>query len=289
MGLFAHLSWILLGLDWASRHGYTLHFRCTNPQYNLPGRADDWLNQIVQQPPVAARKEFRITEYSEFPFARLSLGEGRSRVRALSQSQLQLRTELTAHCERWLAEHINNSFVIGIHYRGSDKSTEAPRLPYETAINTLNRIIALLAASGINPIKVFVATDEQDFLKAARLEIRGAQIHTVENNLRAQGSTAVHNQGSHDGHRLAHEAMIDALLLSRTNLLVKTASALSGWAALLGNEMPVLFLSQPYASTAYYPDGILVGESYAIGQEQAVVQAAVTAFRQPTPARQNAH
>jgi hypothetical protein len=275
MGLFAHLSWIILGLEWAERHGHKIHFSCTNAHYNQPGAQEDWLGSVVEQSTQPAGRVFLINNYFDLPFATEQLGNGRGRMHALIQERLRPRANLVAQCDRWFQSTAAGNCVIGLHYRGTDKRAEAPRLRYEAAITSTNLLVAELAKRTALPIAVFVATDEAAFLSSARQNIQGARVLAHDHFARVEGTDALHTAGSNDGPRLAREAMLDALLLSRCHVLAKTASALSGWSALLNEKIPVLFLSQPHAETAFYPDCMLAPDSFAIGQEEYAAAAAI--------------
>ena len=52
--------------------------------------------------------------------------------------------------------------MIGLHYRGTDKASEAPKVPYEQVQMEVRQITDTLPEDF--PYKIFVATDEQAFL-----------------------------------------------------------------------------------------------------------------------------
>jgi hypothetical protein len=277
MGLFAHLSWILLALDWSERHGYTFHFRCTNPQYNPPGRTGDWLSSVVGQENELAGRAFAISCFEEFPFAHEVRSHDRARARALFRRHLHVRPEIVKACDSWHSEHYRGKFVIGIHYRGSDKVIEAPRVRHSSVIAIVQEAIAH-ASRGAERVAVFVATDDADFLALAKASLHGIDVRAVEDVCRAEGAVGVHNSARHDGSKLALQAMADCVLLGRSHLLIKTASLLSGWSTILGDDMPVVMVSRPHTASSYYPDNILASEAFSPEQISDAVMQATTRF-----------
>jgi hypothetical protein len=273
MGLFAHLSWILLALDWSERHGYTLYFRCTNPQYNPPGRTGDWLESVVGQENKLAGRVFTISSFEDFPFAHRVQSHDRAHARALFKRRLHVRPEIVKACDSWHSGQFRGQFVIGIHYRGSDKVIEAPHMPHSSVIAVV-REAASHASHSVKRIAVFVATDDTDFLTLAQESLRGIDVRAVEDVCRADGTVSVHNSARYDGSTLARQAMVDSVLLGKSHLLIKTASLLSGWSAILGDDMPVVMVSKPHKASSYYPDNILAPEAFAPDQiKDAVIQA----------------
>ncbi|ACB74735.1 conserved hypothetical protein [Opitutus terrae PB90-1] len=91
---------------------------------------------------------------------------------------------------------------------------------------------------------VFVATDEANFLESLGESFCGRRVISTESE-RSRGRLALHLTGP-GSMRRAQEALMDAHLLARTQLVVKTASALSAWAGFLAPELPVLVLNDLY-------------------------------------------
>ena len=278
MGLFAHLSWIIAGLDWAERHNAIFYFMCTNSQYNFKNSREDWLSLVISQFPRPRARVFEISKYSEFPFSKDICHGTRAHSRALFSRHLKVNSKLESESKTWFCDVFSNRFVIGVHYRGSDKYIEADKLSFESVLTPIKRIIGILQSQGISNIGVFVATDDSCFLPFIKQQLKHVSVNAREQFCRSNNLLGVHNQGIEDGTVLAYEAMTDALLLSRTNLLVKTSSLLSGWAAILGQNMPILFLGSPYASSCYYPDSTLIHECFREGQEKDAVHAALELY-----------
>lgn len=111
-----------------------------------------------------------------------------------------------------------DKFVIGVHYRGTDKIKEAPRIPYELVFNEINKTIANLEQ---DDFKIFIATDEENFLNEA-LKIYPNII--TRNVKRSKTNQPIHFGG---GYLAGEEALIDCVLLSKCDILIRTESHLS--------------------------------------------------------------
>ena len=77
----------------------------------------------------------------------------------LIQKYIKLKSFLENKINNFVDQYFNDSIVIGIHYRGTDKKQEAPILTYEYVKN-------MVLQEAQNPqVKFFVATDDAHFLE----------------------------------------------------------------------------------------------------------------------------
>lgn len=114
-----------------------------------------------------------------------------------------------------------NHFVIGVHYRGTDKYTEAVRLSYEEVVQEVSKFIQEKQPKNY---RIFVATDEHQFVEYISTKFPGKIITT--NAIRSKTGTPLHvSHGNR--YQKGEDALVDCLLLSRTNFLFRMASNLS--------------------------------------------------------------
>ncbi len=138
-------------------------------------------------------------------------------------------------------EWFEGFFVIGVHYRGTDKEKEAPRVEYEEVFGSILKHIP-----SDQPYRIFVATDEIPFLEATLERFPG---HVLARDAhRSDGHIGVHFLELNK-YALGEEALIDCLLLSKTQLLIRTSSNLSLWATYFNPEMPEILLNRRYMAT----------------------------------------
>ncbi len=67
---------------------------------------------------------------------------------------------------------------------------------------------------------------------------------------RTTGAEGVHFSEQIGGYQLGEEALIDSLLLSKCNLLIRTSSNLSLWSTYFQPDIPVILLSERYQKCA---------------------------------------
>ena len=137
-----------------------------------------------------------------------------------------------------MREHWGDAVVLGIHYRGTDKAAEAPRVPYEEVATVVRSAIR----SAGRPCKLFLATDEQAFLDYMRDRFPGQLLY--REMFRSADGRAIDVVNADGNHKKGEDAVVDCVLLSRTHALIRTASNLSLCAALFNPQLPATLLNQ---------------------------------------------
>lgn len=255
VGLFAHLN-IIAALAWRlPRRGRRFSVRCTTAAYAAE-IGGDWFPALFEDiDPLRADERVAdvvIVKHPHFPpdwrGAHLTLESAR---RAFF-GKFRVRPEWLAQADRFARREFSRAGVLGVHYRGTDKAREAPRASYEQVLRRIEK-----RAASCRCTMVFLATDELEF---AKFITRESPLPVVmrKHVLRSKGRQPVHLASSGDGLRKAGEAIVDFLLLSKCDALLKTASALSGWSALYNPNLSVEFINPPYEHSWFFPDSCLV-------------------------------
>jgi hypothetical protein len=118
-------------------------------------------------------------------------------------------------------KNFKDFFVVGVHFRGTDKKREAGRVSFKKIFVEIRKAVDKLPSDGY---KIFVATDEQQFLDEISTEFKDRILY-----IDAQRSTngkPVHFADK-DQYGIGEQAVMDCLLLSHTDFLVRTVSNLS--------------------------------------------------------------
>lgn len=262
VGLFAQMSWLVYILAHCRKHELEPVLRFTSPYYTDPDSKPCWLTSLFipnpQRLPLAdASRCQQAYVASVTNFAQLGLSEAYARSMTLGGAHTLLHEyyvlapRVIAAVEAVLGHHRGNSRLLGVHYRGTDKATEAPQV-------SMPRLLATIAAYlDQNPdySAVFIATDELAFLELAHRALPGVTLFSNPSAQRSTDGQPIHSQTSAgDRLRKAEEALLDCLVLSRCHALIRTASMLSAWASVFNPELPVVLLNQPYASKLWFPD-----------------------------------
>ncbi len=170
-----------------------------------------------------------------------------SKINRLEANQLikkyfHIKSHIKKMTDQFVKDNFDNHYIIGIHYRGTDKISEAPRVSYEKTTEELNRVIETLNEKDY---RIFVATDEAAFLKHIKTKFPRKIIYNKE-AIRSLDGKPVHFDDSQNKYEIGENALIDCLLLSRTNILIRTSSNLSRWSTYFNPHIPVIEISKRY-------------------------------------------
>lgn len=186
------------------------------------------------------------SDYSDFVYeaeAKLS----RKEAHELIQKYIQIRPEILEEVNAFVDQHFTNQGrIIGIHYRGTDKSSEAARMSYEQVFERVDHL--LNGAQKIEKYKIFVATDEEDFVQAIQKRYPGKIV--VSNAERSRDGKPLHFSDQNK-YQMGRSALVDMLLLSRTTDLLRTSSNLSFFATLMSPHLRVFSLTERSPNTEY--------------------------------------
>ena len=278
LGMFAHLNWCLLLAGWAEQQGKLCQFQCTSPNYGNRAGSLDWLPQVLEQkscPAFSQSRHITVRRWEYLPHsAATGMPASLADARLLLRRHFSVPEALMQKAQAFMDAQFGRDFVIGLHYRGTDKRIEAAMAGFDEACASVDRAYQAAQAAGVSAIAIFVATDEERFAEHIKRKLTQARIVMLDGALRSADGTAIHAAASDDGTRRAKEAMIDALLLGGSHLLIKTASTLSGWAPILGKPMPIVMLSKPFERCNWFPDALLARSAAEVGNEAEAVRAA---------------
>jgi hypothetical protein len=170
-----------------------------------------------------------------------SRGERLSRRRGfeLIERYIRPKPHIRDKVEAYVREFFQDVFVVGIHYRGTDKYKEAPVVPYERVCAA---VLDAIKTAGSARYKLFLATDEQAFLDYMRNLYPGVLL--FREMFRSVDGRPIDVVNEDRNHKKGEDAVIDCLLLSRVNLLIRTASSLSQCSTFLNPTMPEIALNR---------------------------------------------
>ena len=153
----------------------------------------------------------------------------------LIKKYIHLKPHIEDQLDIFTEKYFAGNYVIGIHYRGTDKVSEAPTMSYEEVFNYIHREITLKLNA-----KFFVATDDAHFLNFMHAKFPG-KIITLD-AMRSYDQNPVH-YALGNGYRKGKEALLDCLLLSRCAKLYKMCSNLSDSSLIFNPSLPVIHLN----------------------------------------------
>jgi len=265
VGFFALLTWHLYVTKYISSLNIDFTVSLNNKNYNSDEKnttllfsrfADDKKRALTK---IKKRHCIIIKDIAEILPKSVKLTVQESHL--MQQKYLQPTQRIMDQVDSFINQKLGNHF-IAVHWRGTDKSSESRQVLAEEFLEAIGK---KLGQSGISQTKCFIASDEESkisLLKAA-IESRFPQIK-VESF--PQVSRSTNGKPVHINNRfsraqrasLGDEALIECLVLSRANFLIRTTSFLSGWSSIFNPQLDICMLNIPDSHALYFPDSELV-------------------------------
>lgn len=270
VGLFAHMEWFLEISLHCELNSLKPCFMSSSPQYVDPSRGSDWFAQFFRNLLLTPEDEELIAN-GRIPICRID-GVRQLGLPVNYDSQLNLRTApqlvrkyigikpgILSKVDAFTQEKWGSGRILGVHYRGTDKRAEAPVIPYSSVRDVIVRFLS--DNEGFD--RLFVSSDEQGFVRFLENELGSKlPVFSHDDQERSRRGIAVHRSRLGDRFRKAEEAILNSLLLSRCDVLIKTPSILSGWSKLFNPRLVVILLASPYQGQLWFPDRDLLAETH---------------------------
>jgi len=182
--------------------------------------------------------------------------EQRSRTRGLLERYIRVKKPILDEVDRFWTRNLGNARILGVHLRGTDKGNRDPKtgaqvgkvappnltriVPPEEYFSFIDTYLDRYPETG-----VFVATDQSEFVEAvqnrygdrvvSRSCIRGEGFGIGSNPFQVRDGR---------GHEKGKDVLIDCLLLSRCDYLLKCTSAVGEYALAWNPDLECLDLNQ---------------------------------------------
>lgn len=254
MGFFAHLNWCAQLLWYCDGRGLRAQMAATSPHYRDPERPANWLSYFFEVAEYTPHVDFRISQFSEMCISeRRFENQTIERTSELLRRDLPVKQAIAAKVDQFCAEQFRGKKILGVHFRGTDKTSEAPRVSGEAMRET----VAAYLAANKDVGGIFAASDERTFHNYMQDSFPDVRVicspSEVDTHFQVDlGST---------NYRKGEGALIDCLLLSRCSAVIRTASFLSAWASIFNPQLPIVMVNRPYAHALWFPDRVLIGRS----------------------------
>lgn len=176
----------------------------------------------------------------------------------LFDENVRIKSTVLEYVESFIDKHFRNRNVLGVHYRGTDKGCEAKPVSWEFCARTISNYLS--SNPGVEVL--LVASDEDAFIEWIKAEFKQIEVIHHDDQERSRDGKAIHAQPSlGNNYTKGHEALVNCLLLSRCNALIRTASYLSGWSSIFNPDLPVVILNSPYDEKLWFPDNLIIKKS----------------------------
>lgn len=214
--------------------------------YYNPKRGENWWSYYFEpvQLPVrgAVLINLPIDQSIRTRLFDISLKSGPEKNHELIKKYIRIKPYILERVDAFQEAYFEDRFVVGIHYRATDKFIgEAPEMSPEGFVK---RIIE--ETQNFKDPYFFVATDQASFIDEMlnafpdRVFFLDAERSTSDEPIHTKAK-APDLQGE--------EALVDCLLLSRTNFLIRTSSNLSLASTWFNPDLPVVLVNPGYHDT----------------------------------------
>lgn len=154
-------------------------------------------------------------------------------------SYIRFAPDLYQHLDRFLAAHISSQFMVGVHYRGTDKNSDFAQTNPISRSQFL-RVLEDFLTNHSRARTIFVASDDSRFIDEVQSFAEGRWTVLHHPQLRSKDDEPVFNRHGEDQNlAIAQSAVLDCLTLSRCRQVLTTTSALSAFAKVLNPEVEV--------------------------------------------------
>lgn len=155
------------------------------------------------------------------------------------QKYIKVKQPILDIVEDFIQQNFTGNTIITVHYRGTDKYKEAPRVPYDKFVKKISDYID---ENSLTDYTIFVASDEQPFVDFIESEFPGTVVsYDVK---RSSSLRPIHDAVYKNQYHQGESAIIDCLLLSRGDVLFRTPSNLSRWASYFNPNIPVFLVEE---------------------------------------------
>ena len=211
--------------------------------YFSPEKGPNWWSYYFEPIVFGNRDQAQVVEITPEQSASLAfycLTSSPEQSNQMITKYVRVRPAIQAQVQSFIQAYFKNFFVLGVHYRGTDKFGEAPQISYQ---NIAKEVDSLLRATAGNK-RIFIATDEQSFLDF--MKARYGTLVVCQEMYRSSNGAPLHYGHQQDKYKSGLEAVLDCLLLSNCNVLFKTASNLSACSVMFNPKIKVRQISTNY-------------------------------------------
>jgi hypothetical protein len=166
----------------------------------------------------------------------------------LIKKYLSIKTNISDEVDKFQSQHFNMKNVLGVHYRGTDKKSEAKQITFGATERNINLYLTKYPETNC----IFISSDDKNFINYIENSSIPCPIVYYNDSFRSSNNLPIHTANNNLS-EINKDALINCLLLSKCNTLMKTASALSDWSLLFNPNLQLILLSKPYENYRFFP------------------------------------
>jgi hypothetical protein len=162
----------------------------------------------------------------------------------LIQKYIHLRSPIQKEVNQFVCEHFKDCITIGVHHRGTDKKIESPLIPYSETLTALNKLVTEISNKEHNKIKIYVASDEQDFIDYLKGHYPDIIYKDFIRSYKEGPALHMHSFYANN-YQKGKEVLLDCLFLSKCNYLICPSTSCIDRAVIKFNPFLELIFLEP--------------------------------------------
>lgn len=159
---------------------------------------------------------------------------------SLIKKYIKIKPHIQAKIDEFIQTYFqDDEFIIGVHYRGTNKA-EVPRVDWSRYKKEIDKQIALLNG---RRYKIFLATEEGPAYNYFQRMYPGKIIATKAQRSSKFDNPAYVDPNNQSRYQCGEDAIIDCVLLSKADILIRAMSNLSICAGFFNPNIPEIVMN----------------------------------------------
>ena len=167
----------------------------------------------------------------------------------LFEKYLGFNQNIVDEVNAFVKQYFTGKQVLGIHYRGTDKKTEAPEVTYDELLHYIHKVLADNQKLNF----IFLSSDDARIIQTLVNSNLPVPIVYREDAIRSETGDQIHLKQENSKIIINRDAIVNCLILSKCNHLLKTASLLSDCSVIFNPDLQVSVINSPYSHKTWWP------------------------------------
>lgn len=251
-GIGAKLVWALEIMAYCNEKGLTPQIKFTHPDSKQ--KEDYFGNYFEIGSPTISYKKIHFAKMRNFNDLNLNTQWNYNEklnldlAYKLIKKYLIIKTNILEEVEKFQLKHFDRKNLLGVHYRGTDKKSEAKQISYKTMESNINLYLTKHPKTNC----IFISSDDKNFIDYIENSSVTCPIIYNNDSFRSSNNLPIHT-AKNNLYEINKDAIINCLLLSKCNTLMKTASILSDCSKLFNPNLELIIVSKPYDNYRFFP------------------------------------
>lgn len=214
--------------------------------YYDPRYGENWWNYYFEPLKVGNEQGSSICEHKSFANGALSsLVATREENFELIQKYIRIKPHILERVQVFEQNFFTAPFVLGVFHRGTDKHIDATTISYDEVGEKVEKMLKMVPFPR-SDYSLFVTSDEERFIPY--MENRFGPILYLKNKFRAEDATPIHFNHANP-YQSGEDALVDCLLFSKTDLMMRMHSNLSDLSTFFSPKTPEILMNTSYYTT----------------------------------------